>query len=236
MAIRILLNSNNNSGLLYPASASIGARGEPLTVAGWIRPTGLGSGSLGRVIGREISTNGWSLAMTTGGSFQFQCSCIIGTTLSGAVVAHSTQALTIGTTSTAVWQHICATWDGTIFGAGIQLYYNGVATGTTNITNGNVGSQPVDYTVQPIGIGNRQGAGRNFWGDLAEIGVWSGILPLADIQALAKGISPRRIATPKSRFIVPLVRQFAPLNTRAALDTGLNSAGVTIVQHPRTFA
>lgn len=236
MAIRIPLNSVNNTGILYPASASIGARGEPLTVAGWIRPTGLGSGSLGRVIGREVSTNGWSLAMTTGGSFQFQCSCIIGTTLSGSVVAHSTQALTIGTTSTAVWQHVCATWDGTIFGAGIKLYYNGVATGMTNVTDGNAGSQPVNPVVQPIGIGNRQGSGRNFWGDLAEIGLWSGILPLADIQALAKGISPRRIATPKARLIVPLVRQLAPLNTITALDSGLNTAGVSIVQHPRTFA
>lgn len=236
MAIRIALNSNDNAGVLYPASASVGARGEALTVAAWIRPTGLGAGSLGRVIGREISTNGWSLAMTSGGSFQFQCNCIIGGTLSGAVVAHSTQPLIIGTTSTAVWQHICATWDGGIAGAGIRLYYNGVETGTTNITNGDVGSLPVNYVVHPIGIGNRLGSGRNFWGDLAEIGIWSGILPLADIQALAKGIAAAKVAPPRSRFIAPLVRQFPSLTLRDPLAAGLNRNPVSIVTHPRIFA
>ncbi len=205
-------------------------------MAAWIRPTGLGGGSLGRVVGRESSSQGWSLAMTSTGSFQFQCSCIIGSTLSGSVVAHSTTPLIIGSTSTAVWQHICATWNGGIAGAGIRTYYNGVETGTTNITNGDAGSLPVNYVVHPIGIGNRIGSGRNFWGDIAEVGIWSGILPLADIESLAKGISPRRIATPMSRFIVPLVRQFNSLNLRDPLGSGLNRNPVQIVQHPRSFA
>lgn len=236
MAIRIALNSTANEGLIYPAAASVGLRGEPLTVAAWIRPTGLGGGSLGRVVGRESVSQGWSLAMTSTGSFQWQCNCIIGSTLSGTVVAHSTQSLIIGTTSTAVWQHICATWDGGIAGAGIRLYYNGVETGTTNITNGDVGSLPVNYVVHPIGIGNRVGSGRNFWGDLAEVGIWSGILPLADIQSLAKGIAAAKVAPPRSRFIAPLVRQFNSLNLRDPLGVGLNRNAVTIVQHPRTFA
>jgi len=224
MAIRT--NNATSAGIFYPAVSKLDNL-SAITVAAWVRAFGLGGSNIGRIVSRESAANaGWSYAFSTSGAMQIQ------TTTSGQpMFCPSSQALTTGTAATAQWQHVAVTWDGSLFVAGVQHYYNGVAVGNGTTQNGS-GTRPNDSTF-PWVVANRQSQSRQWNGEIAELGVWRGRLLPADIRSLAQGISCRAVAPSLAVWTAPLIRS---VNPAEVLVLPTSSAGISVVTHPRTFA
>lgn len=223
MAIQI--SNVSSSGIFYPAVSRLN-NPAALTIAAWVRPFGLGGGNLGRVVGRENSSNaGWSLAMASNGGFQFQTT----TTGTPALFAVSGSLLSVG--AGAPWQHIAITWDGSLFSAGIDHYLEGVLTSKGAVSNGG-GSRP-DDSAFPFSIGNRPSGSRNWNGQIAELGIWSTRLPAKDILGLARGMSCRAVAPHAALWTAPMIRSFQPTEVLAIPSS---QSGITVATHPRSFA
>lgn len=222
MAIQIA--NANFSGIYYPAVTKLN-NPAALTIAAWVRPFGLGGGSLGRVVGRENTANaGWSLALSNNGAFQIQT-----TTTATAMFSVSSQILSIS--ASAPWQHIAVTWDGSLFAAGTDHYYNGFLTGKGSTQNG-TGSRPDDAAFQ-FNLGNRPSGFRQWNGQIAELGIWSVRLSAKDILSLARGMSCRAIAPHAALWTAPLIRS---INPAEVLVSPTSQSGITVVTHPRSFA
>jgi len=89
------------------------------------------------------------------------------------------------------WQHVAATWDGSMSGsAGIHIYINGVeSTGGTTVDGG--GGAPYDDSTTPFTVGNRPtDNARGFNGSIDEVRVYNRVLSAAEIQALADSTAP----------------------------------------------
>lgn len=92
---------------------------------------------------------------------------------SGTDVAPNKVADTAVTLSS--WQHIQATWDGSLNASGINLYINaGAALGSSTATDGG-GSLVSDASLN-VFLLNRTGLGREFVGDVAYVAVWDRVL------------------------------------------------------------
>lgn len=229
MAIEIASGNTNNNGLFFPGRTPV-AVGGAMTMAAWIRPYSLGGGSLGRIFSAE-STTGWSFALTNGSGFQFQLT-FAGTPSQAFICASNTNVLQIGTT--VPWQHVAATWDGTANApSACQLFLNGSLV-PIGFSQSGIGTM-TNYTGRNLTVGNRGAASplRAFHGQIAECGLWAGILPFADIRSLAQGISVRRVSPRYARWTLPLVRELMSYQYN---DLPTSSPGVTIAQHPRSFA
>lgn len=222
MAIQI--SNASSSGIAYPAVSRLN-NPSALTISAWVRPFGLGGLNLGRVVGRETASTGWSLAMANNGGFQFQTT----TTGSPALFAVSGSLLSVG--ASAPWQHIAITWDGSLFAAGIDHYLEGVLTLKGASNNG--GGSRLDDSAFAFTIGNRPGGGRQWNGQIAELGIWSVRLPAKDILGLARGMSCRSVAPHAALWTAPLVRSFQPTEVLVAPTS---QSGITVVRHPRSFA
>ncbi len=222
MAIQI--SNASGSGIFYPAVSRLN-NSSALTIAAWVRPFGLGGGNLGRIVCRENASNaGWSLALTSSGSFQIQT-----TTTAQAMFSSSSQLLSIS--ASAPWQHIVVTWDGSLFVAGTKHYYNGFLTGGGSSLNG-TGSRP-DDSAFPFTVGNRPSLLRQWNGQIAELGIWATLLPEKDILGLARGISCRAVAPHAALWTAPMIRSFQPTEVLVAPTS---QSGITVATHPRSFA
>jgi hypothetical protein len=202
-----------------------------MTMAAWIRPYTLGGGSLGRIFSAE-TTSGWSFALTNNSGFQFQVT-YAGTGNLPLFCTSNINVLQVGTT--VPWQHVAATWDGTRNApSACQLFLNGVLI-PIGFSQSGVGTL-TNYNPRVLCVGNRGNSAsslRAFHGQIAECGLWAGILPFEDIRSLAQGISVRRVSPRYARWTLPLVRELMSYQYN---DLPTSSPGVTIVQHPRSFA
>jgi hypothetical protein len=144
-----------------------------MTVTAWIKPRSAGGG-YGRIVDKDNNNGGWFFAMY--GSTRVRFAVDEFPTLQPSRT--STASISSNT-----WQHVAATWDGSITGANIHIYVNGVlADGTT--LDGTGAAQNDSDT--PLAIGNRTvDLARGFDGVIDEVRIYSGILTLAEIQALA---------------------------------------------------
>lgn len=222
MAIQV--QSASSSGIFYPAVSKLNNPGS-LTIAAWVRPFGLGGLSLGRIVSRESAGNaGWSFALSNNGSFQIQTS-----TTGATMFSVSAQLLNVG--ASAEWQHIAVTWDGSLFTAGTDHYYNGFLTGKGSTQNG-TGSRPDDSSF-PFTVGNRPGLVRQWNGQIAEIGIWSERLSAKDILGLARGMSCRAVAPHAALWTAPLIRS---INPAEVMVSPTSQSGITVATHPRSFA
>lgn len=222
MAIQIA--NSTTAGIFYPAVPRLNSPAA-LTIAAWVRPFGLGGGNLGRVVGRENASNaGWSLALSTNGAFQIQT-----TTTGTTMFSVSSQILSIS--ASAPWQHIAITWDGGLFTAGTDHFYNGVITVKGAVQNGS-GARPDDSSF-PFTIGNRPSLSRQWNGQIAELGIWSTRLSAADIRSLAQGFSCRSVAPQAALWTAPLIRS---INPAEVLVSPTSQSGITVATHPRSFA
>jgi hypothetical protein len=224
MAIRT--NNATSAGIFYPAVSKLDNL-PAITVAAWVRAFGFGGGNLGRIVSRESAASlGWSYACASSGAMQIQ------TSASGtAMFCPSSQLLNVGTAATAQWQHVAVTWDGSLFIAGVQHYYNGVAVGNGVTQNGS--GTRLNDSAFPWTIGNRPPLSRQWNGEIAELGVWRGRLSPEDIRSLAQGISCRAVAPSLAVWTAPLIRS---VNPAEVLVLPTSSTGISVATHPRTFA
>jgi len=224
MAIRT--NNANGAGIFYSAVSKLDNL-PAITVAAWVRAFGLGGNSIGRIVSRESAANaGWSFAFANTGAMQVQT-----TTTGTPMICVSSQVISTGTAATAQWHHVAATWDGSLFIAGVQHYYNGNAV-TNGFTQNGSGTRPNDSAF-PWTIANRPTQSRQWNGEIAELGIWRGRLSPADIRSLAQGISCRAVAPSLAVWTAPLIRS---LNPAEVLVLPTSSTGISTVTHPRTFA
>lgn len=193
----------------------------PFTVCAWINPDD-SDNNIGYVFHNQRTGNTdygnilWARGSFTPGSFTL-------TVNNASIYRYSNNVLTDG-----VWQHILATWDGTITDIfGVSLYYNGsevtYAGGEFNVwqavTNGGswtVGARSYDTT-------------RNFNGKVSEVGVWDRVISQEEISALASGFSPdffmRNLV-----FYAPLVGPVRDLKTGTVPSS---TTGTSVFNHNR---
>ena len=172
-----------------------------LSVAAWIKPRSAGSGNGGRIVDKDNNNGGWFFAMNGA------------TTLRLAIdtfPSSSPSRLSSATIKLNVWQHVAATWDGSVSGSNIHIYINGVLAEGATIDGAGLAQSDADT---PFAIGNRsKDLARGFDGAIDEVRVYSGVLTAAEIQALANVSNPPP----------------PPPDTQApTVPTGLKSTGVT---------
>jgi regulation of enolase protein 1 (concanavalin A-like superfamily) len=150
-----------------------------MSVAAWIKPRSGGSGSGGRIVDKDNNDGGWFLAMNGSTAIRFAVDTF--PTLSPSRI--STAAIKLNG-----WQHVAATWDGSVSGSNIHIYINGVLAEGTPIDGAGV-AQTDSGT--PFAIGNRSvDVARSFDGGIDDVRVYSGVLTAAEIQALANVSGP----------------------------------------------
>jgi regulation of enolase protein 1 (concanavalin A-like superfamily) len=150
-----------------------------MSVSVWVKPRSGGGGGAGRIIDKDNNNGGWFLAMNGPTRIRFAVDTF--PTLSPSRV--STAAVQANT-----WQHVAVTWDGSVSGSNIHLYLNGVLADGAALDGAGV-AQPDDST--PFALGNRSlDLARSFDGAIDEVRVYSGILTVAEIQALANVVGP----------------------------------------------
>jgi regulation of enolase protein 1 (concanavalin A-like superfamily) len=167
-----------NGGKAYVAASGAGSLANlytgGLTVSAWINPRSGGGGSDGRLVDKDNNNGGWFLAMNGSTQLRF------------AVDAFPTVSPSrLSTTGIKVngWQHVAATWDGSVSGSNIHIYINGVLADGTPTDGAGVASPDADT---PFAIGNRSvDLARSFDGGIDEVRVYRGVLSAAEIQALA---------------------------------------------------
>jgi hypothetical protein len=111
-------------------------------------------------------------------------------------------------------------------------YLNGTAS-TTNTTSNNPSASTFDVT----DIANNQAASARanyFNGLIAEAGIWSVALTLAEIQSLAKGVSPLMIRPASLIAYWPLIGQTSPeIDLRGRYE--MTVSGAVAGDHPRVY-
>lgn len=147
-----LVRSNSADRLKTPAmDLSYG-----FTAMGWIKPGAEAQPTWARLIlsrfqdgffiGRDAGTNNWRF------------------------IVNNNFSLTGGTIASDVWQHVCATYDGTT----ARLYVDGVEVGSAPMG-------PPSVPVQPIFFGAEGGVDRAFTGQMDEFKIYSGALPAVEV-------------------------------------------------------
>lgn len=158
-----------------------------MTVSAWIKPASAGAGNGGRIVDKSNGGAGWSLKMNGAAVVQFSASEFVTTDAtrdSGSSIALNT------------WQHVTATWTGSVTATNIHLYVNGVLSDGA-ATNG-VGATR-DDSASPIAIGNRPfDAARGFDGLIDDVRVYNRILTTTEIQALADSAAPTAPSAPSA--------------------------------------
>jgi hypothetical protein len=147
-----------------------------LTVSAWIKPESAGAGGRGRIVDKDNNDVGWFFAMSASTSMIFAVDQFAGTQpsrVSTAVVAPN------------AWQHVAATWDGSVNGANIHLYVNGVPADGTAV-NGS-GAAQADATT-PLVIGNRAvDRARGFDGAIDDVHMYNRVLSASEVRNLVGG-------------------------------------------------
>jgi len=141
--------------------------GSPLTILAWVKPYSGGLSGAGRIVSRSST-------------FIF-CTNYAGVTRIRFLVGGTTQlnresgnVLINGS-----WQHVAATWDGSITATNIRLFHNGTETTYSVTTNGvGIGTSGV------INIGCQSGTVRTFDGNIAHVQIFNRILEPHEIRSL----------------------------------------------------
>jgi hypothetical protein len=147
-----------------------------VTVSAWIKPASAGGGGRGRIVDKDNNDVGWFFSMYTPNTIQFAVDQFSGSQPNRI----STNAVGLNT-----WQHVAATWDGTVNGGNIHLYVGGVPADGTAVNGSGTAQSDVST---PLTIGNRPiDVARGFDGSIDDVHVYNRVLSASEISALATG-------------------------------------------------
>lgn len=124
-----------------------------------------------------------------------------------------------------IWYHLALTYDGSSSASGIACYINGTSESYFVVTDNLSASILNDITPY---LGSRNNTDTYMNGSMAEFGIWTVVLSVSEIVALAKGYSPAMVRTGSLQSYVPIVR--SAVNYKRAVTT---ITGTTVVDHPR---
>lgn len=190
----------------------------PLTISAWIYPTTLGVGQCAVGVGRTGTQNhSHILRIPTVDTIRAQ------TQQTTAVFAEAS-----GTLSTNVWAHACV-----VFASSTdrRAYLNGSSSEGTNTT----AATPVSMTTTAIGVHT---SGVNpFNGRIGEVGIWNVALTAPEIDALARGVSPRLIRPGNLKGYWPVWGAASPEPDLSGSGFNMSLTGTPAqVDHPPTMA
>jgi hypothetical protein len=100
-----------------------------------------------------------------------------------------------------VWSHVAVSHDTSTIGNQPVCYVNGAVVATSRFDNWSAAMATSDSTLR---LGNSNAGGNGWPGSAQNLANWSDILSLAEIQALARGVSPHRIRTGKLLWHYPM--------------------------------
>ncbi len=172
---RSLLFDAANDVITIPDNDILDGLG-PLTYSAWIRPTSLGEGNTGVIIGKAGSTSIYRphFQMVSSNRLRFRYD---GATVLRKVSANNQYTL-------GQWIHVAATWDGGTAHANIHMYVNGVEV-TYGVNQDGVSLNNGDALNYYIG-NNGEGT-ETFGGYIDDVRIYNRVLSVAEIQRLANG-------------------------------------------------
>ena len=193
-----------------------------ITLAVWIKSTGVYNSPVGRIMSRGSSAVDGRAYTLELNSFGQVSSNINRTGLTGD------NFVTAGTTAVGTnARHIAATFSPSTFS---RVYLDGSqnAERTSGVpaSIANIGSYGLQF-------GGLPGSSLFFNGTIAEVGIWNAALTAAEIASLAQGMTSDKIRPQNLVFYAPLVRDL--IDQKGGL-TITNNNGATAANHPRVYA
>jgi len=149
-----------------------------ITITAWIKPISSGEAN-GYILDKSASdTSGW----------RFRTQSVSGNNQIGFRVDATSDVYryTADDTLTALlntWVHVAVTWDGSLTASNIHIYINGVESATYDQTTNGSGSR-VDDSGNDIYLGNRSNGGTTFDGNITDVGLFSRVLTIAEINQI----------------------------------------------------
>jgi len=150
-----------------------------MTVCAWIKPESVPGTSYPQIVYKADSgDNGWQFYLDAG---------------NGTGIGFTTRQYGYKTADSAaqigVWQHVCATWDGTDSFGGIKLYVDGTEiTATTDSGDFGGGTAPDD---DPLFIGSAGGRPNDYFdGAIDEVKIYDSVLTIGEIIAISECSQP----------------------------------------------
>ena len=151
------------------------------TVSAWIYPVGWGESNAGRIASKSASGNvsGWNFYVQSSGRLGFIVDW--DTTDLQFETANSTLA------SLNTWYHVAVTYNSSsAAGTDPKLYINGIHITSYAVSTDSAGNYVTDASSN-LQIGNRgSGTDREFDGKIANVGIWSRVLSLEEIQSIMR--------------------------------------------------
>ena len=173
-------NDNVNAGsgsTLDMVSSADPTKSKPITISAWINPRTIGGVSRGRIVDKSetFTSNGWKLM------------------LNGVDVANGIDFLVNGATGVRrisvanaitlnIWQHVLATWDGSVDSTKVHIYVNGVEV-SYSTTNSAVAPLDSDE-IYSLFIGRGLTGDDGFDGFIDDVRVYTRVFTTDEIKRL----------------------------------------------------
>ncbi len=149
------------------------------SVSGWIKPTGGGEGTAGRIIEKAgnhaTDGEGWLIYTTSSNQLAFSV-----TFNNNAGVNTREIGCTITGITFSAWQHFVVTWDGTNNCSGVNMYLNGVRKYVSGTVTGTLSTRDSDAAYNLL-VGNEPGGTRTFDGLIDELKLYNYPLSQSDV-------------------------------------------------------
>ena len=195
---------------------SVPASDEPLTIACWFYFDLASPNTRYSLVDIHLSTifaPSFNIGVDGNDTGQIKAS-------SGTAAAETSANITVRT-----WQHACG-----VFASSTdrRAFLDGGNKGTDSSTSN--ASTPDEFTIGRYGGSN---PGRQWWGGIAEVGVWNAALSDAEVALLAKGAVPLGVKPQNLVFYAPLIKDEDLDHVGGISLTPTNSP--TTAAHPPVF-
>lgn len=193
-----------------------------ITLAAWIKSTGVYNSPVGRVMSRgavAVDGRAYTLELNSSG----QVSSNMNPTGLGADNFVTTGTTVVGTNN----RHIAATFSPSTFS---RVYLDGSQ--DAERTSG-VPASIADLNLYGLSFGGLAGGSFFFNGTLAEVGIWNVALTADEITSLADGMTCDKVRPQSLVFYAPLVRNLQDVKGGLTIT---NNNTATVANHPRVYA
>jgi len=207
---------NGTTQYLTGNAASVTAT--PLTIACWFYSSSTTTPQ--RLVGVINPTTWarWDINLRGQAGATVGASAFTGSTINSAATTTSYTANT--------WSHACGVFTSD---SSRTAYLNAAGTGSTAVNASVTGVSAIRVGV----VQDSNGLSQYLAGRIAEVGIWSAELTVAEINSLARGVSCDKVRPQSLRFYAPLTRELIDVRSGIAL-TNINSA--TTGDHLRMYS